>query len=220
MPLKISPSKKPLPVAKRSSLRNRSYEVELASGRKVHPSREYSAPIRPPPLSDEEAASLQTSCSSSRSVLRYDPAQSLFEIALDISGDVNPLLLSDPSQYPHEMARGQSLYDRLSLQLMTSRSSARTSRNVRVAPVSDVVCNDVMINSPPASAVSTSISVNATSIPVSAVISSVSALDNNLSVGLQTSVVDSTSVLSNPSSDVNPTSVGESQTVVNPISGL
>ena len=35
MPLKITTSKKPLPVAKRSSLRNRSYEVEPASGRKV-----------------------------------------------------------------------------------------------------------------------------------------------------------------------------------------
>ena len=34
MPLKITPSKKPLPVAKRSSLRNRSYKVEPASGRK------------------------------------------------------------------------------------------------------------------------------------------------------------------------------------------
>ena len=69
MPLKITTSKKPLPVAKRSSLRNRSYEVEPASGRKVYPSREYTQPVRPPPLSDEEVASLQTSCS----VLRYDP---------------------------------------------------------------------------------------------------------------------------------------------------
>ena len=39
MPLKITPSKSPLPVAKRSSLRNRSYEVEPIPGRKVYPSR-------------------------------------------------------------------------------------------------------------------------------------------------------------------------------------
>ena len=70
-----------------------------------------------------------------------------------------------------------------------------------------------MINSPPASAVCTSILVDATSIPVSAV-------DTNSSVELPTSVVDSTSVLSTPSSDVNPTSVGKSRTMVNTISGL
>ena len=77
-----------------------------------------------------------------------------------------------------------------------------------------------MIDSPPASAVCTSILIDATSIPVSAVTSSVSAIDTNSSVELPTSVVDSTSVLSTPSSDVNPTSVGESRTMVNPISGL
>ena len=220
MPLKISPSKKPLLVAKRSSMRNRWYEVEPATGRKVYPSRKYSAPNHPPPLSDEEAAYLQTSCSSSRYVLRHDPAQSLFEIAPDISGEVNPLLLSDPSQSHSEMARGQSLDDQLSSQLTTSLHSARASRNVVVAPLSVDVCNDVMIISPPASSACTSISVDATTIPVSAVTPSISAVDNNSSVGLPTSVVDSTSVLSNQSSDVNTTSVGESGTMVNPISGL
>ena len=77
MPLQITPSKGPLPVDKRSSLRNKSYEVEPASGRNVYPSRGYIQPVRPPPLSDEEASSFQTS----RSVLRYDPAQSPPEIA-------------------------------------------------------------------------------------------------------------------------------------------
>ena len=99
MPKKISPSKRPLPVGKRSSLRNRSYEVEPASGRKVYPSRDIVAPIRPPPLSDEEVAVLQTSNHVSRSVLSYDPAQSLFEVVPDISGGES-LLLSDPSQSP------------------------------------------------------------------------------------------------------------------------
>ena len=66
----------------------------------------------------------------------------------------------------------------------------------------------------------TSISMDATSIPVSTVISSVSAVDTNSSVELPTSVVDSISVLSTPSSDVNPTSVGKSRTMVNPVSGL
>ena len=172
MPLKIPTSKKPLPVAKRSSLRNRPYEVEPASGRQVYPSREYTATIRPPLLSDEEAAALQTSCWASRSVLRYDPAQSLFEIAPDISEAANPLLLSDPSQSPPEMTRQQSLDDQLSSQLTTSRRSASTSRNVIVAPVFNDVCSDVMINCTPASAVRTSIN-DATSIPVSAVTSSV-----------------------------------------------
>ena len=77
-----------------------------------------------------------------------------------------------------------------------------------------------MINHPPASAVCTSTLIDATSIPVSAVTSSVSAVDSKSSVELPTSVVDSTSVLSTPSSDVNPTSVGKSRTIVNPISGL
>ena len=104
MPKKISPSKRPLPVGKRSSLRNRSYDVEPASGRKVYPSRDFVAPVRPPPLTDEEVAVLQTSNQLSRSVLRYDPAQSLFEVAPDISG-VESLVLSDPSHSPPEIAR-------------------------------------------------------------------------------------------------------------------
>ena len=54
--------------------------------------------------------------------------------------------------------------------------------------------NDVMINPPPASAVYTSILIDATSIPVSAVTSSLSAVDTNSSVKLPTSVVDSTSL--------------------------
>ena len=151
----------------------------------MYPSRDLAAPVRPPPLSDEEVAALQASCQSSRSALRYDPAQSLFEVAPDISGAANLLVLSDPSQSPPEIARQQSLKDQLSSQLTTSRRSASTSRNVILAPVHDDLCRDV-----------------------------------NSSVELQTSVVDSTSVLSTPSSDVNPTSVGKSRTMVNPISGL
>ena len=125
-------------------------------------------------------------------------AQSLFEVAPDISGAANLLVLSDPSQSPPEIARQQSLEDQLSSQLTTSRRSASTSRNVILAPVRDDVCRDVLIKSPPASAVCTSILIDATSNPVSAVISSVSAVDNNSSVELPTSVVDSTSVLSTP----------------------
>ena len=150
MPLKITPSKKPLPVGKRSSLRNRSNEVQPASGRKVYPSRDFVAPVRPPPLTDEEVAALQTSNQFSRSVLRYDPAQSLFEVAPDISGGES-FVLSDPSQSPPEIARHQSLDSQLSSQLTTSRRSASTSRNVILAPVRDDVCRDVLINSPPAS---------------------------------------------------------------------
>ena len=106
MPLKISPSKKPLPVAKRSSLRNRSYEVEPIPGRKVYPSREYPSecqqPIRPPPLSDQEAAAFQTS----RSVSRYDPALSPPEIAPENSlGVHHNVLLYDPSQSPPDIAQ-------------------------------------------------------------------------------------------------------------------
>ena len=188
MPLKITPSKKPLPVGKRSSLRNRSYEVQPASGRKVYPSRDFVAPVRPPPLTDEEVAALQTFNHFSRSVLRYDPAQSLFEVAPDISGGES-LVLSDPSQSPPEIARQQSLDSQLSSQLTTSRRSASTSRNVILAPVRDDVCRDVSINFPPASAVCTSILIDATSIPVSAVTSSVSSSDTNSSVALPNSVV-------------------------------
>ena len=189
MPLKITPSKKPLPIGKRSSLRNRSDEVQPASGRKVYPSRDFVAPVRPPPLTDEEVAALQTSNQFSRSILRYDPAQSLFEVAPDISGAANLLVLSDPSHSPPEIARHQSSDNQLSSQLTTSRRSASTSRNVILAPVRDDVCRDVLINSPPASAVCTSILIDATSVPVSAVTSSVSAVDTNSSVELPTSVV-------------------------------
>ena len=155
MPKKISPSKRPLPVGKRSSLRNRSYEVEPASGRKMYPSRDFIAPVCPPPLTDEEVAVLQSSNQLSRSVLRYDPAQSLFEVAPDISG-VESLVLSDPSESPPEIARHQSLDSQLSSQLTTSHRSASTSCNVISASMRDGVCRDVLINSPPASAVCTS----------------------------------------------------------------
>ena len=192
MPLRITPSKGPLPVGKRSSLRNKSYEVEPASGRKIYPSRGYVQPIRPPPLSDEEAASFQTS----RSVQRYNPAQSPPEIAPEHSllGNEN-LLISDPSQSPPEIAHDQSATDQLPWQLTTSRRSVRASRDSLIAPLLINVGSNVMINSPPALAVCTSILIDATSIPVSAVTSSVSAVDTNSSVELPTSVVDSTSVV-------------------------
>ena len=54
----------------------------------------------------------------------------------------------------------------------------------------DDVCRDVLTNSPPASAVCTLIILGATSIPASAVTSSVSAVDTNSLVELPTSVVD------------------------------
>ena len=105
--------------------------------------------------------SVRTALRTSRSVSRYNPAQSPSEIALDNSEKVNqPLLLSDPSQSPPEIAQEQSLDDQLSWQTTTSRRSVRASRNVVVAPLSIDVCNDAMINSPPASAVCTSISVD------------------------------------------------------------
>ena len=122
MPKKMSPSKRPLPVGKRSSLRNRSYEVEPVSGRKVYPSRDFVAPVRPPPLTDEEVSALQSSNQVSRSVSRYDPAQSLFEVAPDISGGES-FEVSNPSQSPPEIARHQSLDSQLPSQLTTSRRS-------------------------------------------------------------------------------------------------
>ena len=127
MPLRITPSKGPLPVGKRSSLRNKSYEVEPALGRKVYPSRGYPQVIRPPPLSDDEAALFN----SSRSVLLYNSAQSPPEIAPNISG-AKSIVLSDPSQSPPEIARQQSLDNQLSSQLTTSRRSASTPHNVRI----------------------------------------------------------------------------------------
>ena len=84
--------------------------MEPASGQKIYPSRGYVQPVRPPPLSDEEAASFQTS----RSVQRYDPAQSPPEIAPEHSMMVNEnLLLFDPSQSPPEIAQDPSASDQL-----------------------------------------------------------------------------------------------------------
>ena len=147
MPKRRSPTKRLFPVQKRSSLRNNPlsfYEGEPASGRKVYPSRDFVEPIRPPPLTDEQVEVLQASNKVSRSVLRYDPAQSLFEVAPDISG-VESFVLSDPSQSPSEIARHQSLDSQLSSQLTTSRRSASTSRSVILAPVRDDVCRDVLL---------------------------------------------------------------------------
>ena len=86
-------------------------------------------------------SSVRTALRTSRSVSRYNPAQSPPEIALDNSEKVNqPLLLSDPSQSPPpEIAHEQLLDNQLSSQLTTSRRSASTSRNVILAPVRDVV---------------------------------------------------------------------------------
>ena len=199
MPLKITHSKKPLPVAKRSSLRNKSYEVVPVPGRKVYLSRDIPEPIRPPPLSDEEAAAFQ----SSRSFVLQDPVQPPPEVAPE-SEELLP-----------------SIVDNSSWQTATSRRSARALRSNRSPPVIDdvsvVLHDDVISNPPPASAVSTSISVVDTTIPASAA-SSVSTVGNNPSVGLPTSVVDSTSVPSNPSTGVNPTSVANPTSVVNPAS--
>ena len=122
--------------------------------------------------------------------MRYDPAQSPPEITPDNSLGVNHnVFLSDPSQSLPEIAQEQSSSDQLPWQTTTSRRSVRASRDNVVAPLSIDVCNDVMINSPPASAVCTSISVDATSISVSAVNTSVSTADTNSSVKLPTSVV-------------------------------
>ena len=114
MSLRITPSKGPLPVGNRSSLRNKSYEVEPAPRRKVYPSRGYPQVIRPPPLSDDEAALFNTS----RSVLLYNSAQSPPEIApqRSLMGSEH-LLLSDPSQSPPEIAQDQSASDQLPWQL-------------------------------------------------------------------------------------------------------
>ena len=169
MPLKISPSKRPLPVGKRSSLRNRSYEVEPVPGRKVFLSRDYPTPVRPPPLSDAEVTALQHS---------------------QIPPENATLILHDPVQSPPEVALllGESSPFGSSWQTATSRRSARTLR--RTAPVisalsdlSDAVHVDVMINPPPASAVTSTTSVVEASTPASAA-SSVSTVDNNPSVGL------------------------------------
>ena len=77
MPLRMTPSKRHLPVAKRSSLRNKSYEVEPAQGRKVYPSRGYPIPVRPPPLPEKKDAAFQSLISpesaADMSPLPYDP---------------------------------------------------------------------------------------------------------------------------------------------------
>ena len=114
MPLRITPSKGPLPIGKRSSLRNKSYEVEPAPGRKVYPSQDFPQVIRPPPLSDEEAALFNRS----RSVLLYNSAQSPPEIAPNISGGKS-IVLSDPSNSPPEILRNQSLDSDVILRLRT-----------------------------------------------------------------------------------------------------
>ena len=88
--------------------------MEPAYGRKIHPSRGYAQPIRPPPLSDDEAALFYTS----RSVQLYNPAQSPPEIAPERSSlGSEHLLLSDPSQSPPEIAQDQSASDQLPWQL-------------------------------------------------------------------------------------------------------
>jgi hypothetical protein len=178
MPLRITPSKRPLPVGKRSSLRNKSYEVEPIPGPKVYPSREYPVPVRPPPLFDVEAASFQTS-----------RPQIPPESAADTS-----LVLSDPMQPPPEVALDPEESINPSWQIATSRRSAQTRHRVQpvISSRTVVMYDDVMNNPPPASAVTSTTSVVEASTPASAA-SSVSTVDNNSSVGLPTLVVDSTS---------------------------
>ena len=114
-----------------------------------------------------------------------------------------------------------------SWQTATSRRFARALRCTApvISHMSVAAHDDVIINPSPASVVTSSISVVEDSIPASAA-SPLSTVDNNPSVGLPISVVDSTSALSNPSSDVNPApvvnpaSVVESSILVNPITGL
>ena len=109
MPLTITPSKKPLPVGKRSSLRNKSYEVVPALGRTVYLSDDMPVPVRPPPLSDQEAVAL-----FSHSQSRPDPAT-----------DTSPLM-SHPLQPPPEVAPDSMESINPSWQIATSRRSART----------------------------------------------------------------------------------------------
>ena len=131
--------------------------MEPASGRKIYPSRGYVQPIRPPPLSDVEAALFCTS----RSVQLYNPAQSPPEIAPErlLMGNEH-LLLSDPSQSPPEISQDQSASDQLPWQLTTSRRTVRASRDSLDAPLLIDVCDDVMINPPPALCTSISIDAN------------------------------------------------------------
>ena len=200
MPLRITPSKKPLPVGKRSSLRNKSYEVVPAPGRKVYLSDDIPVPVRPPPLSDADAAAL-----FSRSQVRSDPATG-----------TSPLM-SDSVQPPPEVAPDSMESIDPSWQIATSRRSARTLRRV-ASVINTVVMHDDIVNPPPVSAATSSVSTIDASTPASAATFSVSTVQAPTSVecpsvGLPTSVADSTSVLSIPSSDaipvsmVNPTSV-------------
>jgi hypothetical protein len=133
MPLRITPSKRPLPVGKRSSLRKKSYEVEPIPGPKVYPSREYPVPVRPPPLSDVEAASFQTS-----------RPQIHPESAADTS-----LVLSDPMQPPPDVALDPKESINPSWQIATSRRSARTRHRVQpVISSRTVVMYDDVMNDP------------------------------------------------------------------------
>ena len=133
MPLRITPSKRPLPVAKRSSLRNKSYEVEPVPGRKVYPSREYPVPVRPPPLSDQEASAFPIS-------RPQIPPESVAETSL---------VLADPMQPPPEVASDSAELVSPSWQVATSRRTVRATRRTLNVSLND----DVMIDSTPASAV-------------------------------------------------------------------
>ena len=122
-----------------------------------------------------------------------------------------------------------------SWQIAISRRSARTLRQLAPVISRTVVMHDDVIDPPPVSAATLSASAFDDSTPASAATFSVTTVQAPTSVecssvGLPTSVADSTSVLSNPSSDaipvpmVNPTSVAESvasaRCSVNPITGL
>ena len=97
MPLRITPSKQPLPSGKRSSLRNKSYEVVPALGPKIYPSDNIPAPVRPPPLSDEDAALL-----FSRSQGFSDPATGMSLL------QPPPEVASESVQPPPEVAPDSS----------------------------------------------------------------------------------------------------------------
>ena len=114
MPLRITPSKQPLPVGKRSSLRNKSYEVVPALGPKIYPSDNIPAPVRPPPLSDEDAAIL-----FSRSQGFSDPATGMSLL------QPPPEVASESVQPPPEVAPDSLESINSSWQLSTSRRTAR-----------------------------------------------------------------------------------------------
>ena len=190
------------PVGKRSSLRKKSYEVVPAPGGKVYLSDDIPVPVRPPPLSDQDAAVLV-----SRSQVRSDPATGTSPL---ISNPLQPPpeVASDSVQPPPEVAPDSMESIDLSWQIATSRRSARTLRHL--APVISrtvVMHDDVIINPPPASAATFSTSAIDASTPASASTFSVSTVQAPTSVecpsvGLPTSVADSTSVLSNSSSEL------------------